>query len=64
MGVEPASVSVSVHTFKMNISAASGPIITKFYLKYYWGRVKAALSFGPDQTRTLVSIAKDSPHRV
>ena len=52
--VRPSTIS------NMNISAASGPIATKFYLKPYWGRKKAALGFGPDQTRTLVSMATDS----
>ena len=46
----------------MNISAASKPIATKFYLKHHWG--KAALGFGPDRIRTLVSMATDSSHRV
>ena len=42
MGVEPASVSVCLFTLSsMNISLASGPITTKFYLKHYWGRENA-----------------------
>ena len=41
----------------MNISETSGPITTKFYLKHNWGEVKAALGFGPDRIRTLVSMA-------
>ena len=54
-----------VHTFKMNISATSGLITTKFYLKHHWGGEKAALGFGPDRIRTLVSMATaDSFHRV
>ena len=36
----------------------------KFYLKHHWGRDKAALGFGPDHMRTMVSMAKDSSHRV
>ena len=48
----------------MNISDSSGPIVTKFYLKHYWGRGKAALGFGPDRIGTLVSMATDSSHRV
>ena len=48
----------------MNISETSGPIATKFYLKHYWGRGKAALGFGPDRLGTLVSMAMDSSHRV
>ena len=47
----------------MNIFETSGPIATKFYLKHHWVGGKDALSFGPDQTRTLVSMATDSSHR-
>ena len=35
-----------------------------FYQKHHWGGEKAALSFGPDRIRTLVSMAIDSSHRV
>ena len=48
----------------MNISKTSGPIDIKFYLKHHFGGGKAALGFGPDRIRTLVSIATDSSHRV
>ena len=48
----------------MNISESSGPIATKFYLKHHWVGEKDALGFGPDQIRTLVSMASDSSHRV
>ena len=48
----------------MNISETSGPIATKFYLKHHCVGGKDALGFGPDQIRTLVSIAMDSSHRV
>ena len=48
----------------MNISATSGPIATKFYLKHHWARGKAALGFGPDRIRTLVSMATESSRRV
>ena len=48
----------------MNISKTRGPIATKFYLKHHWGGGKPALGFGPDQIRTLVSMATDSSHRV
>ena len=44
----------------MNISATSGPIVTKFYLV----GGKDALGFGPDRIRTLVSMATDNSHRV
>ena len=42
----------------MNISETSRPNINKFHLKHYWGRGFAALGFGPDRIRTLVSMAK------
>ena len=75
MGVEPASVRPSVRPCvcasvrpltlsDMNISATSGPIITRFYLKHHWGGGKAALGFWPDRIGTLVSMATDSSHRV
>ena len=48
----------------MNISATRVPIATKFYLKHHWVGGKAALGFGPDQIRTLVSMATESSHRV
>ena len=48
----------------MNISATSGPIITRFYLKHHWGGGKAALCFWPDRIGTLVSMPTDSSHRV
>ena len=44
----------------MNISETSRPITIKFYLKHHWGGGKAALGFGADQIRTLVSMATDS----
>ena len=56
---------VCVFTFSnINISETSGPIATKFYLKHHWAGGKAVLGFGPDQIRTLVSMATDSSHRV
>ena len=71
MGVEPASVRLCVcpcvralTLSNMNISATSGPIVTRFYLKHHWGGGKAALCFGPDRIGTLVSMATDSSHRV
>ena len=36
----------------------------KFYMKDPWGGGKAALGFGADQIRNLVSMATDSSHRV
>ena len=47
----------------MNVSATSGLITTKFYLKHWVGG-KSALGFGPDRIRTLVSMATESSHRV
>ena len=67
MGLEPASVSACVRAstlLNINISETSISITIKFYLKHHWGRGKAALGFGADQIRTLVSMATDSSHRV
>ena len=59
------SACVRVSTFSnMNISETSRPIAIKFYLKHHWGGGKAAIGFGADQIRTLVSMATDSSHRV
>ena len=62
-----ALVRSSVRPFtlsNMNISATSGQIGMKFYLKHHWGRGKASVGFDPDRIRTLVSMATDSSHRV
>ena len=48
----------------MNISAISGLITTKFYLKHHSFEGKATLGFEPDRIRTLVSMATESSHRV
>ena len=48
----------------MNISETNGSIATKFYLKHDLGGGLAALGFGPDRIRTLVSMATESSHRV
>ena len=48
----------------MNISKTNGSIATKFYLKHHLGGGLAALGFGPDRIRTLVSMATESSHRV
>ena len=48
----------------MNISETNRPITIKFYLTHHWGGGKAAIGFGADQIRTLVSMATDSSHRV
>ena len=64
-GVRPSSVRPSSFTISnMNISATSGQITTKFNLKHHWVGGKAAFGFGPDQIRTLVSMATESSHRV
>ena len=58
-------MSVSLATLlNINIPETSGPIATKFYLKHHWGGGKAALGFEQDRIGTLVSMAKDSSHRV
>ena len=67
MGVEPASMRASVRPFTYSniiISANSWPIVTKFYMKHHWVGGKAAICFGPDRIRTLVSMATDSSHRL
>ena len=67
MGLKPASLRLSIRAFllsDMNISETSWPIIIKFHLKHYWGGGLAALGFGSDRIRTLVSMATDSSHRV
>ena len=58
-----AGVCVSTLS-NIDISETSRPIAIKFYLKHHWGEGKAALGFGPDRIRTLVSMATDSSHRV
>ena len=67
MVLEPASVCecVCVFTFpNMNISEASWSIAIRFYLNHHWRGGNAALGFGPDGIRTLVSMATDSFHSV
>ena len=68
-GVRPSSSGVrrpssSSTISNMNISATSGPMATKFYLKHHLVGGKATLGFGPDWIRTLVSMATESSHRV
>ena len=48
----------------MNIPETSGPIAIKFYLKHHWGGEQVALGFGSGRIKTLVSMARDSSHRV
>ena len=63
MGLEPASVGLFTLS-DMNISETSWLIMIKFHLKHHWGGGLAALGFGQDRIRTLVSMATDSSHRV
>ena len=67
MGVEPASLRLSVRAFThsdMNIAETSRPIIIKFHLKHHWGRGMTGLGFGSDRIITLVSMATDNFYRV
>ena len=71
MGLELASVRLCLRPCvrastlsNMNLSENSRPITIKFHHKHHWGGGKAALGFGADQIRTLVSMATDSSHRV
>ena len=53
-----------VHCPNMNISETSRWIAIKFYMKHHGGGGGgAALGFGADQIRNLVSMAIDSTHR-
>ena len=54
----------SVHFQNMNNPETSAPIAIKFYLKHHRGGGNAALGFGPDRIKTLVSMATESSHRV
>ena len=69
MGVEPSfvclCVSVCLLRFSIiNISRNNWPITINFYLKLYWDGRKAALGFGLDRIRTLVSMLTDRSHKV
>ena len=59
MGLEPASVRPSIHTFKHEYLQDQQ---ADYNLKHHWGGGKATLCFGADQIRTLVSMATDSSH--
>ena len=63
MGLEPPSVCAFTLS-NINISETSRPIIIKFHLEHHWGKGLAALGFGLDRIRTLVSMATDSSHSV
>ena len=58
MGVHRSTLS------NMNISEISWLIVIKFHQKHDWDGGLTALGFGPDQSRTLVSMATDSSHKV
>ena len=67
MGLEPAYVHASLCAStlsNMNISETSRPIVIKFHLEHHLGGGLAALGFGLDQIRTLVSMALDNSHIV
>ena len=70
MGLGPASVRLCVplcacsHFQTINISETNWPIVIEFHLEHHWGEGLAALGFGPDRIRTLVSMATDSYHMV
>ena len=65
MGRAGVRASVRASTLSnMNISEIGWSIAIKFYMKHHWGRGKAALGFGADQIKILVSMATDSSHRV
>ena len=62
-----SSRRTSVRPFTLSnvyISKTSRPNATKFYQKHHWGGGKATSGFGPDQIRTLVSMATHISHRV
>ena len=52
------------HFSNLNISATSGPIVTKFYLKHHLGGGLIELGFGPGRMGTVVSMATNSSYRV
>ena len=62
---EPPSLYKDVHFTSLlsniYISETSGPIAIKFYLKHQWAGGKAALDFGADRFRTLVSMTTEDP---
>ena len=55
-------VGWSVHTFRHEYLLDQ--LADHFHLKHHWVGGLAALSFGQDQIRTLVSMATDSSHRL
>ena len=64
MGLEPASVHPSIHTFKHEYLQDQQTDYNQILSEASLGWGKAALGFGADQIRTLISKATDSSHRV
>ena len=64
MGLELASVRECVHTFKHEYLRDQQADYNQILSEASLGGGKAALGFGADQIRTLVSMATDSSHRV
>ena len=60
MGFEPASVHASVNTFKHKYLLNWQANHYQFHLEHHWGGELAVL----DRIRALVSMARDSSHRV
>ena len=61
----PERVGACVFTLSnINISETSGPFTIKFYLNHHWGGGKAAVGFGADRFRTLVSMATNSSCKI
>ena len=56
--------SVVVHNFKQEYLCNQWADHNEIYKKNRWDGGKAALGFVPDKTKTLVSMATDSSHRV
>ena len=54
---------LAVNIFKLEYLRNQWANHNQFYLKHHWGGGKAALGFGPDRIRTLVSMATDSSPR-
>ena len=61
MGLEPSVRGSTLSN--MNISETSRRMVIKFHLEHHWGKGLAALGFGQDQIRTLVSMATYRSHR-
>ena len=69
--VDPASVCLSVfvlpvciNIFELDYLSVQWTNRNEFYQKHHWSGGKAALKFGTDRFRTLVSMATDYSYRV